>query len=57
MSSTVVSSERATSTARVVRNDMKLESVVVPVSDVDRAKRFYQSMGWRLDADFANGDS
>jgi catechol 2,3-dioxygenase-like lactoylglutathione lyase family enzyme len=32
--------------------DMKLEVVVVPVSDVDRAKRFYQSLGWRLDADF-----
>jgi catechol 2,3-dioxygenase-like lactoylglutathione lyase family enzyme len=36
--------------------DMKLEVVVVPVSDVDRAKRFYLSMGWRLDADFASGD-
>jgi catechol 2,3-dioxygenase-like lactoylglutathione lyase family enzyme len=33
--------------------DMKLEVVVLPVSDVDRAKRFYLSMGWRLDADFA----
>ncbi len=32
--------------------DMKLEVVVVPVSDVDRAKDFYQSLGWRLDADF-----
>ena len=32
--------------------DMKLEVVVVPVSDVDRAKAFYQSLGWRLDADF-----
>jgi catechol 2,3-dioxygenase-like lactoylglutathione lyase family enzyme len=32
--------------------DMKLEVVVVPVSDIDRAKSFYQSMGWRLDADF-----
>jgi catechol 2,3-dioxygenase-like lactoylglutathione lyase family enzyme len=36
--------------------DMKLEVVVVPVSDVDRAKRFYESMGWRLDADFAVGE-
>ena len=35
--------------------DMKLELVVIPVSDVDRAKRFYQSLGWRLDADFATG--
>jgi catechol 2,3-dioxygenase-like lactoylglutathione lyase family enzyme len=32
--------------------DMKLEAVVLPVSDVDRAKRFYQTLGWRLDADF-----
>jgi len=35
--------------------DMKLEVVVVPVSDVDRAKRFYEQLGWRLDADFAGG--
>jgi catechol 2,3-dioxygenase-like lactoylglutathione lyase family enzyme len=33
--------------------DMRLEVVVIPVSDVDRAKAFYQSLGWRLDADFA----
>jgi catechol 2,3-dioxygenase-like lactoylglutathione lyase family enzyme len=33
--------------------DMRLEVVVVPVSDVDRAKHFYQALGWRLDADFA----
>jgi catechol 2,3-dioxygenase-like lactoylglutathione lyase family enzyme len=36
--------------------DMKLEIVVVPVSDVDRAKAFYASLGWRLDADFASDD-
>ena len=36
--------------------DMKLEIVVVPVSDVDRAKTFYASLGWRLDADFASDD-
>ena len=36
--------------------DMKLEVVVIPVSDVDRAKRFYGDLGWRLDADFASGD-
>jgi predicted enzyme related to lactoylglutathione lyase len=35
--------------------DMRLEVVVVPVSDVDRAKAFYASLGWRLDADFASG--
>jgi catechol 2,3-dioxygenase-like lactoylglutathione lyase family enzyme len=33
--------------------DLKLEVLVIPVSDVDRAKRFYESLGWRLDADFA----
>ena len=36
--------------------DMKLEIVVLPVSDVDRAKRFYGGLGWRLDADFASGE-
>lgn len=34
------------------RVDMKLEVVVLPVADVDRAKRFYSDLGWRLDADF-----
>jgi len=37
--------------------DMKLEVVTLPVSDVDRAKRFYQSLGWRMDADIAVGDA
>ena len=36
--------------------DMKLEIVVIPVSDVDRAKAFYSKLGWRLDADFAGPD-
>ena len=36
--------------------DMKLEIVVIPVSDVDRAKEFYGRLGWRLDADYAPGD-
>jgi catechol 2,3-dioxygenase-like lactoylglutathione lyase family enzyme len=35
--------------------DMKLEVVVIPVSNVDRAKRFYSNLGWRLDADFVIG--
>ncbi len=35
--------------------DMKLEVVVIPVADVDRAQAFYQGLGWRLDADFATG--
>ncbi len=36
--------------------DLKFEIVVIPVSDVDRAKQFYAGLGWRLDADFASGD-
>ena len=36
--------------------DEKLEVIVLPVSDVDRARRFYSSLGWRLDADFATDD-
>jgi len=35
--------------------DMKLEVVVVPISDVERAKRFYGALGWRLDADISRG--
>jgi catechol 2,3-dioxygenase-like lactoylglutathione lyase family enzyme len=37
--------------------DMKLEVVVVPVSDVDRAKQFYKGLGWREDADFVADES
>jgi catechol 2,3-dioxygenase-like lactoylglutathione lyase family enzyme len=37
--------------------DMKFEIVVLPVSDVDRAKEFYGRLGWRLDAEFASGDN
>ena len=36
--------------------DLKLEVVTLPVADVDRAKRFYQGLGWRLDADIVRGD-
>ena len=43
-------------TAGVARVDMKFEIVVIPVSDVDRAKEFYGRLGWRLDADYDNGD-
>jgi catechol 2,3-dioxygenase-like lactoylglutathione lyase family enzyme len=35
--------------------DMKLEVIVIPVSDVDRAKEFYRKLGWRLDADYESG--
>ena len=55
MSSTQTSSERASKGSTGVV-DMKLEVVVIPVSDVDRAKAFYGGLGWRLDADFAAGD-
>src|SRR5438876_4349530 len=41
----------------VARVDTKLEVVVIPVSDVDRAKDFYAGLGWRLDAEFAAGES
>lgn len=37
--------------------ELRLEVVVIPVSDVDRAKAFYANLGWRLDADYASGDS
>jgi catechol 2,3-dioxygenase-like lactoylglutathione lyase family enzyme len=55
MSATQLRSETAIETPRGRTLDMKLE-VVVPVSDVGRAKRFYGGLGWRLDADFAAGD-
>ena len=42
--------------ASAARVDMKLEIVIIPVSDVDRAKEFYGRLGWRLDADFAASD-
>ena len=48
--------EDGTHTPTAPGTDLKLEVVVIPVSDVDRAKRFYQDLGWRLDADFAHGD-
>ena len=45
-----------TTEIKTAKVDMKLEIVVIPVSDVDRAKRFYGGLGWRLDADFAAGE-
>jgi catechol 2,3-dioxygenase-like lactoylglutathione lyase family enzyme len=45
----------AASEASVAKVDMKFEIVVIPVSDVDRAKEFYARLGWRLDADYDNG--
>jgi catechol 2,3-dioxygenase-like lactoylglutathione lyase family enzyme len=57
MSSTQVNTESqgATFVPAAPTVDLKLEVVVIPVSDVDRAKRFYTGLGWREDADFSNG--
>ena len=46
----------ATRSRSVEAVELKLEVIVLPVSDVDRAKDFYVALGWRLDADFATGD-
>ena len=58
MSSTQTSTEQATQTQipKAGTVETKLEVVILPVSDVERAKRFYMSLGWRLDADFTTGD-
>jgi catechol 2,3-dioxygenase-like lactoylglutathione lyase family enzyme len=56
MSSVDVSSESQTEILGAGTVQMKLEIVLVPVSDVDRAKRFYERLGWRLDADFPISD-
>ena len=53
MSSTEAGTQQVTGGANVGHVDTKLEVVVIPVSDVDRAKEFYGRLGWRLDADFA----
>jgi catechol 2,3-dioxygenase-like lactoylglutathione lyase family enzyme len=50
-----VQSTDAASEASVAKVDMKFEIVVIPVSNVDRAKEFYAKLGWRLDADYDNG--
>jgi catechol 2,3-dioxygenase-like lactoylglutathione lyase family enzyme len=56
MSITEVRSEAATATPKTATVDLKFEIVVIPVSDVDRAKAFYGGLGWRLDADYDAGD-
>jgi catechol 2,3-dioxygenase-like lactoylglutathione lyase family enzyme len=55
MSSTHTLAEQVTPSPATEAVDLKLEVVMLPVSDVDRAKRFYGSLGWRLDADFSDG--
>ena len=56
MSSPQITKEHAAQTPIAAAVDLKLEVVIIPVSDVDRAKRFYESLGWRLDADFGDGE-
>src|SRR6476659_4732648 len=53
MSDTDVRSEEAAREKSIGKADLKFEAVVIPVSDVDRAKALYSKLGWRLDADFA----
>ena len=57
MSTTDAGTDTSRAAPAIGTCDMKLEVVTLPVSDVDRAKAFYQSLGWRLDADIAVGDS
>ena len=56
MSSTDVSSESTSEAQGGLGVDMNLEVVTLPVSDIDRAKSFYESLGWRLDIDLAVSD-
>jgi predicted enzyme related to lactoylglutathione lyase len=57
MPTTAIRNQDATAGSRVGQIDLKLEVIPIPVSDLDRAKAFYESLGWRLDADFRhNGD-
>jgi catechol 2,3-dioxygenase-like lactoylglutathione lyase family enzyme len=57
MASTDTSGDTTSATPSALGVDMKLEVVTLPVSDVERSKRFYQSLGWRLDADIVAGDA
>jgi len=57
MSATEDRSSNVNGTASVGNVDTKLEVIVIPVSDIDRAKEFYGRLGWRLDADRAVGDN
>src|SRR5215467_5170101 len=57
MTSTQISKDQAAELPSVGTVETKLEVIIVPVSDVDRARRFYEGLGWRVDADFAAGDS
>ena len=56
MATMSATSNQAANTKSPARVDMKLEVVIIPVSDVDRAKAFYARLGWRLDGDFTAGN-
>jgi catechol 2,3-dioxygenase-like lactoylglutathione lyase family enzyme len=56
MNSAQSSNQFATQALSPATAELKLEVVIIPVTDVDRAKRFYGGLGWRLDADFATGE-
>ena len=56
MNSAQSTNQSVTSTISAEPPELKLEVVIIPVADVDRAKRFYTSLGWRLDADFVTGE-
>ena len=53
--STQTINEDATKANAAATVDLKIEVVAIPVADVDRTKRFYEGLGWRVDADFTNG--
>jgi catechol 2,3-dioxygenase-like lactoylglutathione lyase family enzyme len=57
MSSADVSTSSLSKSPAVAACEMRLEVVTLPVSDVDRAKDFYECLGWRLDADIVRGDN
>ncbi len=56
MSSVDVSSDSTVGATQVKAGELRLEVVILPVSDIDRAKDFYTGLGWRLDADIARGE-
>jgi catechol 2,3-dioxygenase-like lactoylglutathione lyase family enzyme len=56
MSTQQLSNDAATDASKAAAVPMRLEAVVVPVADADRAIRFYQRLGWRVDADVSAGD-
>jgi catechol 2,3-dioxygenase-like lactoylglutathione lyase family enzyme len=56
MSTKQLTNDTAAEASKAAAVAMRLEAVVVPVTDVDRANRFYQRLGWRVDADASAGD-